>query len=205
MQITEFRVIWWDGQGLRVHQTLFQDCTNTHCCCCCCCGGCFVIFVFVVGVVFWVLWDLLVWAGIQLFFCWCFGFGFWVFVGRGFCGICWFELWGFISYGASGSLEAIAERLELAIAGLYRGLHSRVLAICRERGENCFVVVSLSSFSSRTWTRTPCFVSWPVMKKKKKRRRIRFGSTFSEFFFCWVPPSVLFSQAFFSLLSGCGN
>jgi hypothetical protein len=24
-------------------------------------------------------------------------------------------------------------------------------------------------------------------------------------FFCWVPPSVLFSQAFFSLLSGCGN
>jgi hypothetical protein len=42
-------------------------------------------------------------------------------------------------------------------------------------------------------------------KKKKKRRRIRFGSTFSEFFFCWVPPSVLFSQAFFSLLSGCGN
>ncbi len=157
MQITEFHVIWWDGQGLRVHQTLFQDCTNTHCCCCCCCGGCFVIFVVVVVVV-----NL---------FCWCCVLGFvgfaglswdsiifllvlwfWVlgFCGEGFCGICWFELWGFISYGASGSLEAIAERLELAIAGLYRGLHSRVLAICRERGENCFVVVSLSSFSSRT-------------------------------------------------------
>lgn len=153
--------MWYDGdgQGLRIHQTLFQDCTNTHCCFCCC-GGCFVIFV--------------------VLCCWCCVLGF-----CGFCGICWLELgiqfllvvvlgfgflcgvlwdllvWGlgFISYGASGSLEAIAKRLELAIAGLYRGLHSRVLAICGERGENCFIVVSLSSFFSRTWTRTPCFVS----------------------------------------------
>ncbi len=145
---------------------------------CYCCGGCFVIFLLLLCFGFCgICWFEL---GIQLFFCWCFGFGF-------LWGVLWDLLvWAlrFISYGASGSLEAIAERLELAIAGLYRGLHSRVLAICGERGENCFVVVSLSSFFSRTWTRTPCFVSWPSWRRRRRTRtRIRFGSTFSEFVF----------------------
>ncbi len=181
MQITEFHVIWWNGQDRRVHQTLFQDCTNTHCCCCC--SGCFVIFVVVVlllwicvvGVVFCGFVGFVGFVGLSLgfnfFVCWCFWF--WV-LGFGFLWDLLVWALGFISpMEPADLLKPLLRGWSLPLL-VFTVAYTLVYLPFVEKGvsENYFVVVSLSLlFLLSHLNRNPLFCFLAIMKKKKKKKK----------------------------------